>query len=570
MKREVIVAIVLSAMALIAADKTTSSRSESFSISKDERHHTLTFTNFEAESEYSVSVGASGGKFVSASAPSGIIVTPADQSELFSSATATKTAGALPDSFNFVFSGYFRPDGDADAGSDLPWDIDVEASFYTIESGNSKDIISLVGESVTFNSYVGAELVDSSWLIIRQAGGTCTKSISSNFNFSDDISATSWCVPGTSNVDGDNYTIKGTYNSTGATDQGTLKVVAPDTIKLSSTFFVSNDEYGKSLADKTFIRGDQDRSAVQVTVTTKPAVNYEDIPADWVGVSTESYSGANIAALYTPDSSQPKLKGTIIPDVLGCVGYLYAGGKTHPYQKFIRFIKFGIVVIPSNPIYDLYVFKTKNEHESIEFSASVDPPYMFNTVDTTTKFTWEILEGDDKVSIEKSGVRDETCVVTAKGVDKLSTTAGDVKLKVTWNYNGVEKGEKEISLTVRSIWSLNITSNSRPDMDIQKWIVTYSLLDNLGTPLPDDVCAGLRAYESFAKDLWEGRFPSLGHPILSSNHLTDTFMPIVPVNYDGDGIQTITIDHMKRTHHISIPIIDNSVKYSDITYEWNQ
>ena len=70
MKSKVIVAIVLSAVALMAGDKTTSSRSESFSISKDERHHTLTFTNFEAESEYSVSVGASGGKLVSASAPS--------------------------------------------------------------------------------------------------------------------------------------------------------------------------------------------------------------------------------------------------------------------------------------------------------------------------------------------------------------------------------------------------------------------------------------------------------------------------------------------------------------------
>ena len=73
MKSKVIVAIVLSSVALMAGDKTTSSRSESFSISKDERHHTLTFTNFEAESEYSVSVGASGGKLVSASAPSGIL-----------------------------------------------------------------------------------------------------------------------------------------------------------------------------------------------------------------------------------------------------------------------------------------------------------------------------------------------------------------------------------------------------------------------------------------------------------------------------------------------------------------
>ncbi len=172
MKREVIVAIVLSAMALIAADKTTSSRSESFSISKDERHHTLTFTNFEAESEYSVSVGASGGKFVSASAPSGIIVTPADQSELFSSATATKTAGALPDSFNFVFSGYFRPDGDAEGGSDLPWDVEVGTKFYYIKSNQEngeKEIIVPAGTSVTYTAYEGANTKSSNWTVNGQS-----------------------------------------------------------------------------------------------------------------------------------------------------------------------------------------------------------------------------------------------------------------------------------------------------------------------------------------------------------------------------------------------------------------
>ena len=56
---------------------------------------------------------------------------------------------------------------------------------------------------------------------------------------------------------------------------------------------------------------------------------------------------------------------------------------------------------------------------------------MFDTVDTSTKFTWKITEGCDKVSIIKSGNRDNTCTITAKRVDKLSDSIGDVKLKVT-------------------------------------------------------------------------------------------------------------------------------------------
>lgn len=185
MKSKVIVAIVLSAVALMAGDKTTSSRSESFSISKDERHHTLTFTNFEAESEYSVSVGASGGKLVSASAPSGIMVTPTDQSELFSSATATKTAGTLPDSFNFVFSGYFRPDGDADAGSDLPWDVEVGTKFYWIEASgyDEKDITVPEGTTVQYVARENGDSKKSNWTVSMSGGASQSKSEAASITF---------------------------------------------------------------------------------------------------------------------------------------------------------------------------------------------------------------------------------------------------------------------------------------------------------------------------------------------------------------------------------------------------
>lgn len=194
---------------------------------------------------------------------------------------------------------------------------------------------------------------------------------------------------------------------------------------------------------------------------------------------------------------------------------------------------------------------------------------MFDTVDTSTKFTWKITEGSDKVSIIKSGNRDNTCTITAKSVDKLSDSIGDVKLKVTWAYNGTEKGEKEIAFTVRSIWSLGITSNSRPNSNVKKWVVTYSLLDNFNATLPNEVCNGLRAYESFTQHLWPG-LADMGNPVLSSNYLTDTFIPPALINSDGDGIQTITIDHMKRTHHISIPILGDSVIYTNVNYQRHQ
>lgn len=185
MKSKVIVAIVLSAVALMAGDKTTSSRSESFSISKDERHHTLTFTNFEAESEYSVSVGASGGKLVSASAPSGIMVTPTDQSELFSSATATKTAGTLPDSFNFVFSGYFRPDGDIEEGSDLPWDVEVGTKFYWIEASgyDEKDITVPEGTTVQYVARENGDSKKSNWTVSMSGGASQSKSEAASITF---------------------------------------------------------------------------------------------------------------------------------------------------------------------------------------------------------------------------------------------------------------------------------------------------------------------------------------------------------------------------------------------------
>ena len=270
MKREVIVAIVLSAMALIAADKTTSSRSESFSISKDERHHTLTFTNFEAESEYSVSVGASGGKLVSASAPSGIMVTPTDQSELFSSATATKTAGTLPDSFNFVFSGYFRPDGDAEGGSDLPWDVEVGTKFYYIKSNQEngeKEIIVPAGTSVTYTAYEGANTKSSNWTVNGQ---------SKNDESSIIFNRRWWDVPGWFSASMEtpdpaiyNISARATDNSD-KSDSGTMIVVGVDRIEGIAEAGVSfwnnlnNDasadyllciETGEDLALKAFPKG---------------------------------------------------------------------------------------------------------------------------------------------------------------------------------------------------------------------------------------------------------------------------------------------------------------------------
>ena len=135
----------------------------------------------------------------------------------------------------------------------------------------------------------------------------------------------------------------------------------------------------------------------------------------------------------------------------------------------------------------------------------------------------------------------------------------------------MERGEKEIAFTVRSIWSFNVISTERPNPNEYRWIVRYSLLDNFNVALPDDVCRGLRASEIFEHNLWPG-FPFLGTPVLSSNSLTDTFVPPPVPNPpgDGNGIQTITIDHVKRTHSISIPYLGNSVAYSNIVYQRNQ
>lgn len=312
MKSKVIVAIVLSAVALMAGDKTTSSRSESFSISKDERHHTLTFTNFEAESEYSVSVGASGGKLVSASAPSGIMVTPTDQSELFSSATATKTAGTLPDSFNFVFSGYFRPDGDIEEGSDLPWDVEVGTEFYYIKSDQEdgeKEIVVPAGTSVTYTAYEGASTKNSNWTVNGQSKNN-ESSIIFNRNW--------WDVPGWFSAsmgtpDPDIYSISASpVDRSNVSDSGVMTVVGVASVGGHGKISTREEAPGGTdkWTDEETIYA-QPQSVVHLAMSLTPSVTPDDNLKNSINWSVSGWT-----ASITPDESN-KLEATFKPGSCG-------------------------------------------------------------------------------------------------------------------------------------------------------------------------------------------------------------------------------------------------------------
>ena len=132
-------------------------------------------------------------------------------------------------------------------------------------------------------------------------------------------------------------------------------------------------------------------------------------------------------------------------------------------------------------------------------------------------------------------------------------------------------GEKEIKITVRSLRQLTVTSITKPEQ--YTWQVVYRLDDQLGTALPAEVCSSLHATESFERNIWPTLSPTMGHPVLSGNRLTDTLncSPIdIPLGRDGDGRQIITIDHMRRTHDVRIPLSGNMVYYENITYHFGE
>ena len=486
----------------------------------------------------------------------------------------------VPENFSLGLSGRMYKPGDGE-GNAISWSAQIETKFFHISSSQgTTDAIIVVGDSISYTAYEGNSSVASNWKITRSnGGGLVDKSGITSFNFSDDVNVTSWKVPGTTSLDGNTFSIEATHPETDATATGTLKIVAPDVISLSKGVIDKNANYGKAAADvkdNIHIHGDLDRKTpIQLTVTTKPNISYDEIPSNWTGVSTETVAGATLAGLYTSDSSQPKLKGKIIPDVLGCVGYLYAGGNDEKLRKFIKFIKFGISVIPTPDTVNLYVLKTNPELSYVDFDATVHPAMMADTIAPTDKFKWEILSGEDKVKLEPSGPKDNHCRITALGLNHLSSTVNDVVVKVSWVYatNKNMRGEKEIKITVRSIWSLTHTSTSR--LDTYSWQVKYRLNDQLGEALPDNVCSGLKATESWERNLWPGP-AELGEPTLSQNSLIDTFVAPIsqrPSPVPGNGRQTITIDHMKRTHDVGIPT-DNThdaiVNFSNVIYRHNQ
>jgi hypothetical protein len=100
-----------------------------------------------------------------------------------------------------------------------------------------------------------------------------------------------------------------------------------------------------------------------------------------------------------------------------------------------------------------------------------------------------------------------------------------MKVRVQWSYGGVG-AEKNMLFTVRSINSLNVESSERIVDDVAKpgWLVVYSLRDQLNEWLPNDICNGLSALETFESDVWVGD-PSTGNPTLTRNRLTDTLRP---------------------------------------------
>ncbi|MBS1368509.1 MAG: hypothetical protein HPZ91_01015, partial [Lentisphaeria bacterium] len=105
------------------------------------------------------------------------------------------------------------------------------------------------------------------------------------------------------------------------------------------------------------------------------------------------------------------------------------------------------------------------------------------------------------------------------------------------------------------------------------WYINYKLMYQLGDHMPVAACTGLRAVESFDRDVWPGSpNPGLGHPYLKSNILNDMFQPALlsPDHQEGNGHQIITIDHLVREHDIRIPLFSEKVILENVVTKINQ
>jgi hypothetical protein len=360
---------------------------------------------------------------------------------------------------------------------------------------------------------------------------------------------------------------------TSKTDLAILKIVEPQKIEaVVDSAVTSISTYGTTAADNNpCYVGDTPISRrtinIPITATITPSIPHADIPSGWVGMTADS----DMSSLFTADSTEPKLKGKIIPNISGKIGYVYVGVPVG--NKYIKIIKFCNIVMPTPPsATDLWVLKTasKASLKYADFYANVLPA----TIESATNYEWEIVSGSDKVELIYNHVENNTnhkyCRIQAKGVDHLSASAGDITVKVKWEMRG-EKAEVAFALTVRSLHTLDVVSNGKVSGYQYRWQVQYQLRDQLGTALPDNICSGLGASESWSKDLWSGYSPTLGSPTLTVNSLTDTFGFLLDVRPpgDGNGTQTITLDHIKRTHDVKIELIGSTVVFENITYTYN-
>ncbi len=494
--------------------------------------------------------------------------------------SATKTIKATetsPEWFSLGLRGKMFKPGDEE-GSPIGWSAKIDTRFFYIKSDRgTRDAVVAVGSDIEYSARDGERSAEADWNI-ESGSGSVKKTNSDYFQFSSDIGNQAWMVPGTRVVDGGEYTVKAT-SSSGQTDSGTLKVVGPDAIKISEGYFRQNSDYGKSAADqrsKIFLWGDDPISSrnarIEVTVATTPSVAYDEIPSGWTGIEVTDGIRSKLSSFYSRDTAQPKLKGTIVPNVMGCIGYVSAGGNTSLTQKYLKFVKFGVWITPTDD-YDLYVFKEERGFDSAKLEAKVNPEELENIIDADKSFEWEITKGGDKVELtfDKNDKKKKYCTVKARGIGNLSRAVGDVEVKVRWSYGSVAAADTT-KFTVRSIWFLEQISSRRIVDDIQKpsWIVVYKLKDNLGQFMPDNVCAGLKITESFISNVWEGA-PELGDANLKRNYAADTFRPMALQSWsDGKGTQVLTVDHIRLTHDISIPWDGDKVEYSNVVYQRNQ
>lgn len=493
------------------------------------------------------------------------------------SATAWIAANASPVSFTISMSGELTKSGDG--GGPVTWSASADTKFFYIKNNktsDSKDAIVLVGDGITYTAYERSSAKSSNW-IVKRGSSPIEKAGSTNFILPDHAShVSSWLIPGTSAVREGRYDFEAKNPDNNKTDSGITNVVGPAAISLKPTGSTGTtvSGYGKAVADgrgELVLWGDPPinsrTQALSVTVTLGSAVSYDQIPSGWQGVSAINLGSTSLSSLLVADGSQPKLKAQIIPNTMGSIGYVYAGGNGEAYQKFVKFVKFGILAIPTTDRFDLYVFKSKTGHEFVDFTAAVNPPVLESEIDPEKPFVWEIVKGADKVELifKSDDTRKKNCRVKARGITNLSQASDDVEVKVSWSYGGIG-AEKTIKFTVRSVAFMQVVSNTRPQNF--QWLVVYRIYDQLREALSDEICRNLVASESFEKQVWIG-WGNHTSPILQSNRLTDTFEPPPPArSTPGDGRQTITIDRMKRTHNISIPVNSPNVIYSDITYQY--